>query len=134
MSSPSHRLTGIGALIANTLVAGVVYAIFSVIPTIPYHWLIALLTLAATCSLLASASFTPPTAVGRSKNRVAGSVKWFNGTKGYGFITGDDGQEVFLHFKSARGLDKRKIKPGQRFSYRVVSSDRGPQAEHVKPL
>jgi len=134
MSSPAHRLTVTGALILNTLVAGIVYAIFSVIPPFNYQWLVALVTLGVLCSLLASASFALPTTARRASNRVEGSVKWFNGTKGYGFITGDDGQEVFLHFKSAKGLDKRKIKPGQRFSYRVAASDRGPQAEHVKPL
>jgi CspA family cold shock protein len=134
MSSPAHRLTGTGALILNTLVAAITYVAFSFIPPFPYQWLAALVSVGVVCSLLNSASFNLPTSSQRSNKRVEGSIKWFNTTKGYGFITGDDGQEVFLHFKSAKGLDKRKIKPGQRFSYRVTSSDRGPQAEHVKPL
>lgn len=134
MSSPAHRLTGTGALILNTLVAAIIYVAFTLIPPFPYQWLVALITVGVVCSLLSSASFTFSKSSKRSSKRVEGSIKWFNTTKGYGFITGDDGQEVFLHFKSAKGLDKRKIKPGQRFSYRVASSDRGPQAEHVKPL
>ena len=134
MSTPAHRLTGTGALILNTLVAAITYIAFSVIPPFDHQWLVALVTVGVICSLLNSASFNLPKSPQRANKRVEGSVKWFNTTKGYGFITGDDGQEVFLHFKSAKGLDKRKIKPGQRFSYRVTASDRGPQAEHVKPV
>ena len=134
MSSPVHRLTGTGALIANTLVAISVYVGFTFIPTFPHQWLAALLITGALCAFLTSASFTPPKAKAHSGKRLCGTVKWFNGTKGYGFITGDDGQEVFLHFKGVKDMDKRKLKPGQRFSYRVATSDRGPQAENVKPL
>ncbi len=63
-----------------------------------------------------------------------GTVKFFNNAKGFGFITGDDGAEVFVHFRSVEGLGKRSIKPGQRVSFVTRKGDRGPQAEEVRPL
>ena len=55
-------------------------------------------------------------------------------SKGFGFIVGDDGAEVFVHYRNVEGLSKRSIKEGQQVSYVVKQSDRGPQAEEVKPL
>jgi CspA family cold shock protein len=66
--------------------------------------------------------------------RVQGSVKWFNVSKGYGFITLDDGDEIFVHFRSIRGEGRRSLRDGQRVSLRVAQSDKGPQAEDVEPL
>ena len=67
-------------------------------------------------------------------DRVQGNVKWFNVSKGYGFITLDDGDEIFVHFRSIRGEGRRSLKDGQRVSLRVAQSDKGPQAEDVEPL
>ena len=141
MSSPDQQLSRAGKLVAYSLIALTVYTIFSFTPVFPYQWLVALLTHALVCSLLGSATFSPSTKRAGSKGaprasgkRREGSIKWFNGTKGYGFITGDDGAEVFVHFKSVSDVDKKRIKPNQRFSYLVVDSDRGPQAEDVQPL
>ncbi len=66
--------------------------------------------------------------------RVQGNVKWFNVSKGYGFITLDDGDEIFVHFRSIRGEGRRSLKDGQRVSLRVAQSDKGPQAEDVEAL
>ena len=63
-----------------------------------------------------------------------GNIKWFNATKGFGFIVGDDGAEVFVHYRNVEGLTKRSIKQGQRVAYSVRASDRGPQAEGVKAV
>lgn len=67
-------------------------------------------------------------------DREQGSVKWFNVSKGFGFITVDDGREIFVHFRSIRGEGRRSLRDGQRVSFRVADSDKGPQAEDVEPL
>ena len=67
-------------------------------------------------------------------DRGQGNVKWFNVSKGYGFITLDDGDEIFVHFRSIRGEGRRSLKDGQRVSLRVAQSDKGPQAEDVEAI
>ncbi len=64
-------------------------------------------------------------------DREEGEVKWFNVSKGFGFITKDDGEEIFVHFRSIRGEGRRSLKDGQRVSFHVADSDKGPQAEDV---
>jgi len=64
-------------------------------------------------------------------DRVQGEVKWFNVSKGYGFITLDDGDEIFVHFRSIRGEGRRSLRDGERVSLKVAQSDKGPQAEDV---
>ena len=64
-------------------------------------------------------------------DRVQGQVKWFNVSKGYGFITLDDGDEIFVHFRSIRGEGRRSLRDGERVSLKVAQSDKGPQAEDV---
>lgn len=66
------------------------------------------------------------------EQREVGSVKWFNVSKGYGFITKDDGEEIFVHFRSIKGGGRRGLKDGQRVSFVVVQSEKGPQAEDVE--
>ena len=65
--------------------------------------------------------------------RETGQVKWFNVSKGFGFIVKDDGEEIFVHFRSIRGENRRGLKDGQRVSFVVADSDKGPQAEDVTP-
>ena len=64
--------------------------------------------------------------------REQGQVKWFNVSKGFGFITKDDGEEIFVHFRSIRGEGRRALRDGQRVSFVVAQSDKGPQAEDVE--
>ena len=61
----------------------------------------------------------------------AGTVKWFNTTKGFGFITRDSGEDVFVHFRSIRGDGHRSLQEGQRVHFYVSASDKGMQAEDV---
>ncbi|NND66308.1 MAG: cold shock domain-containing protein [Halioglobus sp.] len=65
--------------------------------------------------------------------RATGEVKWFNVSKGFGFIVKDDGDEIFVHFRSIRGANRRGLQDGQRVSFVVADSDKGPQAEDVAP-
>lgn len=68
--------------------------------------------------------------------REQGTVKWFNSAKGFGFITRDDGEEIFVHFRAIRGEGegRRSLRDGQRVAFHTASSDKGPQAEDVEIL
>lgn len=66
--------------------------------------------------------------------REEGTVKWFNVSKGFGFITKDNGEEIFVHFRSIRGEGRRSLRDDQRVSFVEAQSDKGPQAEDVEPL
>lgn len=67
--------------------------------------------------------------------RKAGVVKWFNNTKGYGFITCDDGGgDVFVHFRSIRADGYRTLNEGDKVMFLVVSGQKGLQAEDVEVL
>ena len=62
-----------------------------------------------------------------------GTVKWFNAEKGYGFLTTDAGEDGFVHFSAIQIDGYKTLNEGQRVSFEVVSTDRGPQAENVVP-
>jgi cold shock protein len=66
--------------------------------------------------------------------RERGVVKWFNVKKGFGFITWDSGEDVFVHFRSIRGQGHRSLAEGQRVKFSVVRGDKGPQAEDVSAV
>ena len=66
--------------------------------------------------------------------RERGVVKWFNVKKGFGFITWDQGEDVFVHFRSIRGQGHRSLAEGQRVKFTVVRGDKGPQAEDVSAV
>jgi len=62
-----------------------------------------------------------------------GTVKWFNATKGYGFIERDSGGDIFVHFSAINSTGYRELHEGQRVEYTVGQSDKGPQAQEVTP-
>lgn len=66
--------------------------------------------------------------------RERGVVKWFNVKKGFGFITWDEGEDVFVHFRSIRGEGHRSLTEGQRVKFAVVRGQKGPQAEDVSAV
>lgn len=63
-----------------------------------------------------------------------GTVKWFNVKKGYGFITRDQGDDVFVHFRNITGSGRRSISEGQRVEFKVTTGDKGLQADEVSPV
>ena len=66
-----------------------------------------------------------------NKSRETGTVKWFNTNKGFGFITRDNGDDVFVHFRSIRGQGHRTLIEGQRVEFDVTEGEKGLQAEDV---
>ena len=63
-----------------------------------------------------------------------GTVKWFNSEKGYGFITGEDGKDVFVHFSAIQGEGFKSLEEGQAVEFEVQQGARGPQAANVVKL
>jgi len=66
--------------------------------------------------------------------RETGVVKWFNSSKGYGFITRDQGTDVFVHYSALRGEGYRSLEEGQRVEFTVGKGEKGPQAQDVDVL
>ena len=67
-----------------------------------------------------------------SDQNSTGIIKWFNGQKGYGFITSEAGEEVFVHCRSIRPGGKRQLHTGQQVSFTLVREDKGLKAEDVQ--
>ncbi len=62
-----------------------------------------------------------------------GRVKWFNNSKGYGFIELEGGKDVFVHFSAIQGSGYRSLEEGQTVEFEVTQGTKGPQASNVKP-
>ncbi|MBM4425261.1 MAG: cold-shock protein [Chloroflexi bacterium] len=67
-------------------------------------------------------------------DRIQGTVKWFNATKGYGFIEREGGEDVFVHFSAIQSEGYRKLEEGQRVEFTVERGPKGLQASAVKVI
>jgi CspA family cold shock protein len=67
-------------------------------------------------------------------DRQTGTVKWFNDAKGFGFITPESGQDLFVHFRSIMGSGFKTLQEGQKVSFKVVQGQKGLQADEVQAL
>jgi cold shock protein len=65
--------------------------------------------------------------------RVLGTVKWFNGTKGYGFIEREGGDDVFVHYSAIQGDGYRNLEEGQQVEFSIEQGAKGLQAVNVVP-
>ena len=63
-----------------------------------------------------------------------GIVKWFNDRKGYGFISQEDGNDVFVHFSSIEATGYKTLSEGDNVEFEVEESDRGPEAKNVNKV
>ncbi len=63
--------------------------------------------------------------------RKIGTVKWFNSTKGFGFIEIENGEDVFVHYSEIKATGFRTLEEGQRVEFTVVKGQKGPQAQNV---
>lgn len=66
--------------------------------------------------------------------RIQGTVKWFNSGKGYGFISREGGDDVFVHFSAIQGDGYRELQEGQRVEFSIAQGPKGLQAESVTVL
>lgn len=65
-------------------------------------------------------------------NFMTGTVKWFNSEKGFGFITSDAGDDVFVHFSAINSQGFKSLEEGQKVEFDVENGQRGPQATNVR--
>jgi cold shock protein len=66
--------------------------------------------------------------------RETGSVKWFDPSKGYGFITTDGGRDIFVHYSAIKNEGFKTLQDGQKVEFSVIENDKGPQAQDVKTI
>jgi CspA family cold shock protein len=64
----------------------------------------------------------------------AGTVKWFNTKKGYGFITRENGEDLFVHFRNIKGRGRRSLNDGESVTFVVIEGDKGLQADRVSAI
>ena len=69
-----------------------------------------------------------------SNNMTTGTVKWFNGEKGFGFIAREGGDDVFVHFSAIQGDGYRTLEEGQRVQFEVAPGRKGEEALNVRPI
>ena len=67
-------------------------------------------------------------------DRDTGTVKWFNDAKGFGFIEREDGDDLFVHYRSIKGDGFRSLKQGSRVEFTITENEKGFQAEEVIEL
>lgn len=67
-------------------------------------------------------------------NQTTGTVKWFNESKGFGFIEQESGPDVFVHFSAINSSGFKTLAEGQKVQFTVSQGQKGPQAENVTPL
>ena len=67
-------------------------------------------------------------------DRQVGTVKWFNDAKGFGFITPESVEDVFVHFRSIQGNGFKSLKEGQKVTFKLVKGQKGMQADEVQAM
>ncbi|MGH8052326.1 MAG: cold-shock protein [Stenotrophomonas sp.] len=67
-------------------------------------------------------------------DRETGTVKWFNDAKGFGFISRETGEDVFVHFRAIQSDGFKSLKEGQQVTFTVVQGQKGLQADAVQPV
>jgi cold shock protein len=67
-------------------------------------------------------------------SQTTGTVKWFNDSKGFGFIEQENGPDVFAHFSAIQGDGFKSLAEGQKVQFTIVDGQKGPQAENIVPV
>lgn len=96
-------------------------------------WIISFLSLFVACFIVSPGGKSTKSyaEVKIGDGREVGTVKWFNAAKGFGFITRENGDDVFVHFRSIQGKGHRSLGEGQRVAFEVTDGDKGLQAVEV---
>ncbi|QAX82222.1 cold shock domain-containing protein [Candidatus Pseudomonas adelgestsugas] len=136
--STRHQLQHlVSALLVLTVI---VQAIFLLVPipevgghrTILVSLMLAIVAIVLHIAInLSSSSYVPVVQHYNITNRDTGTVKWFNTSKGFGFISRDSGDDIFVHFRAIRGDGQRILIEGQRVEFSIINRDKGLQAEDV---
>lgn len=142
--APSSNLkhpSALQSLATALVVLAVVLQILILLAPLPFIGdqpaiVLPLLSLAGAVVLQWIASLNKPSASAAVEtfagaDRETGTVKWFNTSKGFGFISRDSGEDIFVHFRAIRGEGHRILIEGQRVEFSVVQRDKGLQAEDV---
>ena len=101
------------------------------------QWLISFVSIAIACFLVIALTRPAASSTGNKKPAKAekgmerGTVKWFNAAKGFGFITRENGEDVFVHFRSIQGKGHRSLGEGQAVMFHVTRGEKGLQAVNV---
>ena len=66
--------------------------------------------------------------------KITGTVKWFNGSKGYGFIAREGGEDVFVHYSAIQEQGFRNLYEGEQVEFELTQGEKGPKAENVKRI
>jgi CspA family cold shock protein len=82
--------------------------------------------------LMAASRYSAPRVTVQRRHEVQGTVKWFNNSKGYGFIGREDGPDVFVHYSAITGDGYRSLQEGDPVEFEIVQGPKGPQAAEVK--
>ncbi|WP_302328910.1 cold-shock protein [Pseudomonas triclosanedens] len=140
-SLSSKQPSALQSLSSALLVLAIVLQILILLAPLPFIGeqpaiLLPLLSLAAAVALQWIASLknsrpAPSYIPTSDENRETGTVKWFNTSKGFGFISRDTGEDIFVHFRAIRGEGHRILIEGQRVEFSIVQRDKGLQAEDV---
>lgn len=94
-------------------------------------FLISFFSILVACIITSKLSGTSKKAIKVGSGRETGTVKWFNAAKGFGFITRENGEDIFVHFRSIQGKGHRSLGEGQTVIFEVAESDKGLQAVDV---
>ena len=93
--------------------------------------LISFFSILIACIITSKLSGKSHKAIKIGSGRESGTVKWFNAAKGFGFITRENGEDIFVHFRSIQGKGHRSLGEGQTVIFEVAESDKGLQAVDV---
>src|SRR5262245_25270780 len=117
------------------LIATLIELAIRVPPAVAY-FSIALLAAIVTLLIPSRSSARPrsTSSAASTSGKETGNVKWFSASKGFGFITRDNGEDIFVHFRSISGNGHRILREGQRVEFAVTEGSKGLQAEDVVAL
>jgi len=123
-------ITSVIATIINLKIPGSEANLANISTHLPL-FLISFTSILIACLITSKLSSSSHRAVKIGSGRESGTVKWFNAAKGFGFITRENGEDIFVHFRSIQGKGHRSLGEGQTVIFEVAESDKGLQAVDV---
>ncbi|MGO2233181.1 cold shock domain-containing protein [Marinomonas sp. UCMA 3892] len=119
------------ALIVPLLLAGVLKEEMGTNFLVYFGFVLVSVYVGAMVSQASSAGYDSESEEDEDDDREQGTVKWFNSSKGFGFLTMENGDDVFVHYRAIRGRGRRFLVEGQLVRFYVTEGEKGKQAENV---